>query len=365
MKQPLSFPDRRQFLKTGGALAAGLLSHEAQAVTNQLPAMPSNPRTPASMPTRNLGKSGYKVGLFSLGAQAAVEQPNNFDVAVPIIERCLDLGVNLIDTAPRYGYPERWSEQYIGRVMQHRRNETFLCTKTRKRSRDNALRDIEQSLKLMKTDHLDLWLLHNIGIPEEINAVFAKGGALEAFIQMRDQKVVRYLGVTAHYRPEPIIDIINRFPFDACVLALTAADTHNPNSFTPRLLPLALEKQMGIIGMKIASRGRILSSWTPPPVEEQQHSWEGVATRPGTLNMRDATNYVLSLPVSTVIVGCENIAQLEENVQIAREFTPISPAQMAAITDRAPWRRGGTSGTAMPPAYRTAKNATTKSIPGG
>jgi predicted aldo/keto reductase-like oxidoreductase len=218
--------------------------------------------------------------------------------------------------------------------MQHRRNDAFLCTKTRKRSRDNALRDIEQSLKLMKTDHLDLWLLHNIGIPEEVNAVFAKGGAMEAFTEMREQKVVRYLGVTAHYLPEPIIDIINRFPFDACVLALNAADTHNPHSFTQRLLPLALEKQMGIIGMKIASRGRILSSWTPPPVEEQQRSWEGVATRPGTLNIRDATNYVLSLPVSTFIIGCDNIAQVEENVRIAREFTPLSQAQMAAIANQ-------------------------------
>ena len=80
-----------------------------------------------------------------------------------------------------------------------------------------------------------------------------------------------------------------------------------------------------------AARGRILSSWTPPPVEVQQRSWEGVATRPGTLSMRDAMPYTLSLPVSTVIVGCDNIAQLEENVQIAREFTPLSQAQMAAL----------------------------------
>src|SRR5215471_21425293 len=105
MKQPPSFPDRRQFLKTGGALAAGLLTHEAQAAQNQLPALPSNPKTQASMPTRNLGKTGYKVGIFSLGGQSAIEEPNNFDVAVPLIERALDLGVNLIDTAPRYGLP--------------------------------------------------------------------------------------------------------------------------------------------------------------------------------------------------------------------------------------------------------------------
>ena len=126
--KPLPFPDRRQFLKTGGALAASLLSHDAQpGRDNQLPALPSSPRTQASMPTRNLGKTGYKVGIFSLGGQSAIEQPNNFDVAVPLIERALDLGVNLIDTAPRYGLPERWSEQYIGRVMQHRRNDVFPC----------------------------------------------------------------------------------------------------------------------------------------------------------------------------------------------------------------------------------------------
>jgi aryl-alcohol dehydrogenase-like predicted oxidoreductase len=275
------------------------------------------------------------VPVAGLGPSFAIEQPNNFDVAVPLIERALDLGVNFIDTAPRYGLPERWSEQYIGRVMQYRRNDVFLATKSRERSRDGVLRDIEQSLKLLKTDHLDLWLLHNIGIPEEVSAVFAKGGAMEAFTQMHDQKVVRFLGVAAHYQPEPIIDLINRHPFDAAILALNAADSHNPHSFTERLLPLALEKQMGIIGMKVAARGRILSSWTPPPIEQQQRSWEGVATRPGTLNMRDAMNYTLSLPVSTVIVGCDNIAQLEENVRIAREFTPLSQAQMAAIANQA------------------------------
>jgi predicted aldo/keto reductase-like oxidoreductase len=157
---------------------------------------------------------------------------------------------------------------------------------------------------------------------------------MEAFTQMQDQKVVRFLGVAAHFQPKPIIDLFNRHPFDATILALNAADANNVHSFIERLLPLAVEKQMGIIAMKVAARGRILSSWVPPPIEVQQRSWEGVATRPGTLNMREAMNYVLSLPVSTVIVGCENVAQLEENVQIAREFTPLSQAQMVASTRR-------------------------------
>jgi uncharacterized protein len=339
MKPPAAFSDRRRFLETGGALAAGLLAG-CEATTSQPspppanPATPADPRPQAAMPTRNLGKTGHKVGIFSLGGQSAVEKPNNFDVAVPLIERALDLGVNFIDTAPFYGRPERWSEQYIGRVMQHRRNEVFLATKSKERTRDGALRDIEQSFKLMRTDHIDLWLLHNITAQEEVDAVFAKGGAMEAFTQMHDQKVVRFLGVAAHYHPEPVIDCLNRYPFDATILALNAADSLNPYSFTKQLLPLALEKQMGVIGMKIASRGRILSSWTPPPVEVQQRSWEGVATRPGTLTMREATDYVLSLAVSTIIVGCDDLMQLEENVKIAREFTPLSQAQMAAIAEK-------------------------------
>ena len=105
MKQPFSYTNRRQFLKTGGVLAAGLLSHEAQAATNQLRALASNPRTQASMPTRNLGKTTYKVGIFSLGGQSAIEQPNNFNVAVPLIERALDLGVNFIDRPPDMDSP--------------------------------------------------------------------------------------------------------------------------------------------------------------------------------------------------------------------------------------------------------------------
>ncbi len=288
------------------------------------------------MPTRNLGKTGYKVGIFSLGGQAALEHPDNFDVAIAIINRALDLGVNYIDTSSIYGGPNRWSEQYVGRVMKTRRQEAFLATKTKERSRDGSLRMIEKSLTLLNTDHVDLWQLHDIGLPEDVNAIFAKGGAMEALLEMHQQKVVRFLGVTGHYRPEALIDAVNRYPFDTILMALNAADTHI-HSFTDELLPLVVEKQMGIIGMKVPSRGRLLASWTPPPVEQQHHMWEGsaIATRPGVMNMRDVMHFTLSHPVSTVIVGCDNIAQLEENVQIARDFTPLSQSQMAALNQLA------------------------------
>ena len=332
-----SSTNRRDFLKAGTALTAGLVASAAlpaSAVT--LPSLPSNPATPNAMPTRNLGKTGYKVGIFSLGGQAAIERANNEAVAVPIIEKALDLGVNYIDTSSIYGGPERWSEQYVGKVMKTRRSEAFLASKTRERTKADSLRMLETSLKLLNTDHLDLWQLHDIGTDNEIQQIFAKGGAMEALLEARDQKMVRFLGITGHFRPEPLIDAIHRYPFDTILMAVNAADPYH-FSFSEQLLPLAVEKQMGIIGMKIPARGRILSTWTPPPMEQQKHSWEGMvlAPTPGTLDMRQAMYYSLSLPISTVIIGCDSIAQLEHNVQLAREFTPFNQKQMAGLVQKA------------------------------
>jgi uncharacterized protein len=332
--------NRRSFLKQSGALAAGLLAQagmpaHAQA-GKEFAALPDNPKTLTAMPTRNLGKTGYKVGIFSLGGQAALEKANNFDVAVPIIERALDLGVNYLDTSSIYGGPERWSEQYYGQALKGRRNEAFLATKTKERTREGSLRMIEKSLKLMNTDHVDLWQLHDVGLPEDVDAIFAKGGAMQALIEMQEQKVVRFLGVTGHYRPDALMDAINRHPFDTILLALNAADSHI-YSFSDALLPLAVEKQMGIIGMKVPARGRLLANWTPPPLDAQRHSWEGsaIATRPGVINMREAMYFTLTHPVSTVIIGCDSIAQLEENVHLASNFTPLSATQMASINELA------------------------------
>ncbi len=330
---------RREFLKVSGAATAALLTPSVFAVTpnKSLPALPSNPVTMRAMPTRNLGRTGYKVGIFSLGGQAALEKANNFDIAVPVVERALDLGVNYIDTSSIYGGPERWSEQYVGRVMAKRRNEAFLATKTKERTRDGSMRMIEKSLQLLQTDHVDLWQLHDIGTMYDVDQVFAKGGAMEALVDMQQQKVVRFIGITGHYRPDALMECIRRHDFDTILMAMNAADPHH-YSFNEALLPLAVEKQMGIIGMKIPGRGRILSSWNPPSIEQQKHSWEGMAIQtssPGTLNMREAMYYTLSRPVSTVIVGCDSIAQLEENVQLARDFTPITDKHASELVAKA------------------------------
>jgi predicted aldo/keto reductase-like oxidoreductase len=320
---------RRDFLKTTATASAAFVAGSFVSDARAFPPMPSNPATHEAMATRNLGKTGHRVGLFSLGGQAAIEQPNNEDKAVAIVERALDLGINYVDTAAQYGGTDRWSQRYIGQVMKKRRSQTYLASKTHDRSRDGSLRLLEESLKLLNTDHLDAWQLHHITTQDDVDRIFAKGGALEALTQARDQKMVRFLGVTGHTDPDLLIQCIQRFPFDQILMAVNAADPHHL-SFREKLLPLAVEKQMGIIGMKIPARGRILASWQP---DKGAHDpWAGSSARSGAITMKEAMNYVLTLPVSTVIVGCDSVAQLEENVQIARDFTPLNDKQLEALT---------------------------------
>jgi aryl-alcohol dehydrogenase-like predicted oxidoreductase len=331
--------NRRNFIKSGAAVAAGLSAGAiASAAAGDSRPMEGNPPglgepVQGMMPTRNLGKTGARVGIFGLGGQGALEKANHEEVALPIIQRALDLGVNYFDTSAIYGGPERWSEQYLGKGLKGNRDRVFIATKTKERTRDAALKNIEVSLKLLDTDHVDCWQLHDVGIQEDIDQIFGKGGAIEALIEARDQKIVRHLGVTGRFRPEALMESIRRFPFDTVLMAVNAADKYY-YPFEKDLLPLAVEKQMGIIGMKVMARGRILSSWTPPPVEQQQHSWEGqgaIATTPGTLTKRETFFYNLSLPLSTAIIGCDSVEQVEECAELASSFTPLSGSQMAAL----------------------------------
>jgi uncharacterized protein len=325
---------RRDFLKWGSAMTAGLIGQNA--LGTDASAQPRPGTGPQTMPTRNLGGTGHQIPIFSLGGQAALERGNNEATAIPIIERALELGIRYIDTSSIYGGEKRWSERYIGAVMKTHRWEVLLASKSKERSRDGSLRMLEESLKLLQTDYLDIWQLHDIGLQEDVEAVFSKGGAMEAFEQARQQKMVRFLGITGHFRPEPLMEALRRFSFDTILLAVNAADPYH-FSFMSELLPLAVEKKIGIIGMKIPARGRLLSSWTPPPLERQEHSWEGavIAKTPGTLTLREAVHYSLTLPISTAIIGCDTIQQLEENVQLAREFTPLSQKQMESISAKA------------------------------
>jgi hypothetical protein len=140
-----------------------------------------------------------------------------------------------------------------------------------------------------------------------------------------------FLGVTGHFEPNILIAAIRKFSFDTILLAVNAADRHYL-SFIEHLLPLAQQMKLGTIGMKVATRGRVLSTWNPPPPDQQPERMR--TSRPGTLTIQEALSYNLSLPVSTTIIGVDTIAQLEQNVALASRFTPLSEAEMRDLEKR-------------------------------
>jgi aryl-alcohol dehydrogenase-like predicted oxidoreductase len=285
----------------------------------------------SAMPTRPLGRTGHQVGLFSLGGQGIIERANSEAMAIAVVRRALELGVNYIDTAPRYTAGARESERNIGNALRGDRQRVFLATKTHDRSRDGSLKLLDESLELLQTDHVDLWQMHNIQFQEEIDQVFAPRGALEALLQARADGRTRFLGITGHFDPAPLLEGLRRFDFDCILMALNAADPHCA-SFAARLLPTAAAKQMGIIAMKVPAHGRILSTWTPPPLVEQ-NPW-AEADRPGTITMQEALHYVWTLPVSTAIVGCDHPQHVQENVAAAHGFVPLSTQRLQEIAAR-------------------------------
>ncbi len=326
--------NRRKFLGAGLAAAASVSLGSSMA--NQTPGEavfvktshdhPFNKHTYNAMPTRSLGKTGFKVGVLSLGGQATIEIPGMEEESERIMHRAIDLGVNYIDTAASYG--RGLSQANIGRVMRTRRSEVWLSSKTHDRTYDGSMRLLEESLESLQTDHLDTWQLHNVRLQDQLDQIFADDGAIRAMVRAKEEGMVRTIGITGHYEPLVLLDAIKRFPFDLILLAVNAADVHYL-SFKNYLLPEVQRQGLAIVGMKVATRGRMLSSWTPPPIEEQPAR---LATpRPGTINIREALTYNMSLPVSTTIIGVDNVAQIEENVAIASEFSPLSEAEMQEI----------------------------------
>lgn len=296
---------RRQLLQAGmGAALIGLTSEKSQ----------SAPAKQPQLPTRLLGRTGAQVTIFGLGGASAKTPLSNGpeEQALAIISRALDLGVNYFDTASTYG---DWrSETYLGKVAKTRRKEMFLASKTAERTYDGAMRELEQSLKRLQTDHLDLWQMHHVSLPDRDTVpAFGKNGAIKALDEAKRQKLVRFVGVTGHHEPDILADWLRRYPFDTLLTAVNAGDVHQPRPFIKNLLPVARERKVGIIAMKIPAYGQLLN--------------------PGAgVSIREAMHYTLSQPgIACGIISCDSLAMLEENVATARAFAPLSAQAQAKI----------------------------------
>ncbi|MBD0381333.1 aldo/keto reductase [Paenibacillus sedimenti] len=250
------------------------------------------------MEKRDFGLIGRKFPILSFGAQRIVDEHHcSEEQAILIVNRAIDEGITYFDTAPSYS--DGQSEERLGKALQGRRKDVWIATKTHDRTRDGSLKLLEASLKRLQTDHVEEWRLHNIMTMDELDRCFAKGGALEALLEAKEQGVIKRISISGHTNPRVQLEAIERFPFDSALVALSAAD-HFIYSFAHEFLPKANEKGVAIIGMKVMALGKLV------PWYEK------------------ALQYTFSLPISTAIVGMESMQQLEQNLDIARSFKPMT-----------------------------------------
>lgn len=270
--------------------------------------LPTAPAVP--LPRRPLGRTGHQATLFALGGEGVLRTHGQMAEAVQVIHRALDQGVNYCDTAPAYAS----SQDYYGEALGERRQQVFLASKTNDRTRDGSLRLLDDSLRRLRTDHLDLWQLHDLRTQHDLDRIFGPAGALEAMQKAREEGRVRNLGLTGHHDPAILLEAMRRFPFDNVLVALNAADVHRL-SFKDSVLVEARRQGMGVVGMKVAAQGALLG--------------------PGRLSMDQAMGYVLSLAgVSTVVIGCHLPEQVDDNARIARAYGPMPEEEMRLLEKR-------------------------------
>jgi len=268
------------------------------------------------IPRRKLGKTGVEVTVLGLGGEGILRSRGFDREAEQVINRALDLGINYCESARAYD----GSEAYYGLALRERRSEIFLTSKSHARDKQGALNHLHQTLRNMRTDHLDLWQVHDVRTGDEIVEIFGAGGAIEAFVEAKEKGLTRFIGVTGHHDPAIIRACIERFPFDTVLLPVNPAEPAQ-QSFLEQVVPLAREREMGIVGMKVYLRGL-------------------VTKLPGHPGMEPFIRFALSQPVTNVVIGCDDIKQVEENVRLAGSFSPMSDEEQEELLTRiAPYAR--------------------------
>jgi aryl-alcohol dehydrogenase-like predicted oxidoreductase len=253
----------------------------------------------ADIPKRRLGKTGIDVTIIGLGGEGVLRTFGCEKEAYRLINLALDLGVTYFESARAYS----GSESYYGLALRERRGEIFLTSKSHARDKKGALAHLHKTLQNMKTDHLDLWQVHDVRTDEEVEKIFGRGGAIEAFSEARESGLVRFIGVTGHHDPQIIRKCIERFDFDTVLLPVNPAEPHY-NSFIGEVIPLAIDRGMGIVAMKVYLRG--------------------AAAKISPLNLDLFYRYALSHAVTTAVIGCDSLGQLSENVGFASSFSPLT-----------------------------------------
>lgn len=268
----------------------------------------------SAIPQRPLGRTGAQVTAICLGGYhlGLMEDDNE---SIRLAHEALDAGITFFDNA--WEYHNGRSEDLMGRAIHDRRDKVFLMTKvcTHGRDRHVAMRLLEDSLRRLKTDYLDLWQVHEVVYDNEPEMHFAAGGVIEALDQARREGKVRFVGFTGHKSPELHLKMLSYdYPFDACQMPLNCFDA-SFRSFEQRVLPELERRGIAAIGMK--SLGG-----------------EANMVKAGAVTAEEALRYAMSLPVASVVSGMESLNVLRQNLGVARGFTPMSADEMQRLRDR-------------------------------
>ena len=259
---------------------------------------------------RKLGSTGKEGTLIGLGGEGVLRTFGHERDAVELINHAIDLGINYFESARAYS----GSEQYYGKALQDRRKEIFLASKSHARDKRGALIHLAETLANMNTDYLDLWQVHDVRTQDDVATIFGPGGSIEAFDEARMRGLVRFIGVTGHHDPTILKKCLELFDFDTVLIPVNMAEP-SYNSFIQEVIPAALSKGMGIVGMKVYLRG--------------------MATQlPWYESVKPFLYFALSQPISTVVIGCDNLRQLEENVALASMFHPMTAEESKSLINK-------------------------------
>jgi aryl-alcohol dehydrogenase-like predicted oxidoreductase len=302
---------RRSFIKGVSAVTAGLV------LSNPLDAAERSTPSPAtgdgSIPRRTLGKTGEKVSIIGVGGHTLATAKDEA-TSIRIVHEAIDSGVNFMDNAACYHNGR--AEEVMGKALAGGwREKVFLQTKmcTHGKTKEIGMQSLEASLRRLNTDHLDLWMIHEMNTMELVDAAFAKDGAVEALDEARRQGKVRYVGFTGHVAAEIHLAMLKHdYPFDVVLLPVNAFEAHRAG-FRTQVLPEVNRRGMGALGIKsLGGNAKVV--------------------RDGKITVEQALHFALSQPITVQIVGMKSVEELRENLGIVRRFRPMPKSEQERLT---------------------------------
>jgi len=310
--------NRRSFIRGAAILGAvplipgGSMAQQQGDQTQQIPA--------GQVPKKPLGRTGVQVSAMGLGGYHLGSAETD-QAAVEIVAKAIDHGINFFDNA--WEYHDGLSEERVGNALKGKRDQAFVMTKVCTHGRDKkiAMRMLEESLRRLQTDHLDLWQIHEVVYDNDPDLLFVPNGAAEALADAKQQGKVRFIGFTGHKDPEIHLKMLSHnFPFDTVQMPLNCCDA-TFRSFETHVLPEATRRGIAVLGMKSLGGS-------------------GELVRHGAVTAEQGLRYAMSLPVATTISGVDSMQVLDQNLKVAVNFQPLEASAMQALRDQCKFLAG-------------------------